>query len=474
LLVKRLAALLLVAAAPSGLEERVARELAAASPGTRFGLVVTAEDGREVVALLPDQRFVPASNTKLFTTAALFDSGIDLDAPDHAGAASVRLEPRPGGAPAVVLTGRGDARLSGKADCVVDCLATLADAVATRTRVVGDVIGDDSWFPDERWSPGMSWNNMPTPSGTGISALTIDDNEATVAVTPTRAGKPPTVMGSGYYRIDNRTVTVAGAGAVMSYDRQPGGDVVRLTGTIAEARVQRMGIDDPAHHAAWQLRRLLQARGVRVLGTVQARHRPRDDGDDPAKRGGGPVARPLEPPALATLVPPPLLDTATVTNTISQNVYAELLLRRVGRLRGTGSIADGQAAVAAMLTRAGVPRTAYDFSDGSGMSSYNRVSPRGTVTFLRWAAAQPWGARWQATLPTPGKGTLRRRFVGGPLAGALMAKTGGLNATNALSGYLTAKSGQRLIFAAFANDVPGDAGATRAIDAALERIAAEN
>ena len=467
-----LAALLLVAAAPAGLAQRVAAELAAASPGTRFGLVVATEDGREIVALLPDQRFVPASNTKLFTTAALFASGIDLDAPDVAGAASVRLEARPGPAPDVVLTGRGDPRLSSASDCVADCLATLADAVAARTRVVGDVIGDDSWFPDERWSPGMSWNNMPTPSGTGISALTIDGNEVAVTVTP---GARPVVAGDGYYRVDNHVV--AGGVTALGYDRAPGSDLVRVTGTVAAdagPRVLKLGVDDPAHRAAWRLRHMLRERGVRVMGAVVARHRPLDAGDDPAKRGRGPVARPPEPPALARLVAPPLLDTATITNKVSQNVYAELLLRRVGRQRGTGSIADGQAAVTRMLTAAGVPRVAYDFSDGSGMSSYNRVSPRGMVTFLRWAAAQPWGPRWRATLPVGGEGTLRRRFGGGPLAGRVSAKTGTLNASNALAGYLVARSGRTLVFAAYANDVPGDAGATRAVDAALERIADEN
>ncbi len=79
--------------------------------------------------------------------------------------------------------------------------------------------------------------------------------------------------------------------------------------------------------------------------------------------------------------------------------------------RGSGSIADGVAQVAKLLDTAGLPRTAWDFSDGSGMSSYNRVSPRGSVKLLRWAAAQPWGAQFRDTLPIGGvDGTLARRF----------------------------------------------------------------
>jgi D-alanyl-D-alanine carboxypeptidase/D-alanyl-D-alanine-endopeptidase (penicillin-binding protein 4) len=111
-----------------------------------------------------------------------------------------------------------------------------------------------------------------------------------------------------------------------------------------------------------------------------------------------------------------------------------------------------------MLEAAGVPRTAWDLSDGSGMSSYNRVAPRGAAKMLRWIAAQPWGAAWRASLPIGGvDGTLSKRFKGTLLEGKVFAKTGTLNATNALSGYLIARSGKTLTFSTFANDVPADA-----------------
>jgi D-alanyl-D-alanine carboxypeptidase/D-alanyl-D-alanine-endopeptidase (penicillin-binding protein 4) len=151
------------------------------------------------------------------------------------------------------------------------------------------------------------------------------------------------------------------------------------------------------------------------------------------------------------------------------------MLRRVGLRDGTGSIEDGLAAIGAMLDRAGVPRASVDLSDGSGMSVYNRVTPRGTTSLLRWIAARPWGAAWRETLPIGGvDGTLARRFRGGPLAGRVFAKTGTLKGTNALSGYLLTKSGRTLTFSAFANDVPDGVSGTRIIDSALELIASEN
>ena len=162
-------------------------------------------------------------------------------------------------------------------------------------------------------------------------------------------------------------------------------------------------------------------------------------------------------------------------NKVSQNLHSELLIRRLGLISGTGSIEDGVAAIAAMMEQAGVPRTAWDLSDGSGMSTYNRVAPRGVVAFLRWIAAQPWGRTWRDTLPVGGiDGTLAKRFKGTPLQGRIFAKTGTINATNALSGYMLAASGRTLVFSAYANDVPEDVAATKAMDEALALIASEN
>lgn len=471
--------LLLIAAAspPADLQTRVEAALRGEAPGTRYGLVVVDEDGRELVAINPDQRFMPASNTKMFTTAAAFATLDGLDQPDRVGGTQVRLEGNKA-VQDVVLAGFGDARLSSAADCAVDCLQTLAQAVAARARRVHDVVGDDSWFPDERWSLGMSWNNIPTRSGTGISALSLDNNEVELRVTPGAAGQPPVVEPGGYYTVENRANTVAAGATDLSVERMPGSMTVRLTGSIAAGSMPerlRLGIDDPAHYAAWRFRALLQARGVRVSGTLAVRHRALAAGDDPQRRGSAPPPRPRLPAPLAALMPAPLAEDLTLTNKVSQNLHAELLLRRVGHQQGTGSVADGLAAVQGMLTNAGVPRSAYDFSDGSGMSTYNRVAPRGVVTFLRWATRQPWGAAWRATLPVGGvDGTLGRRFAGTPLAGKLFAKTGSLNATAALAGYLVAASGRTLTFAAYANDVPDGASATKKMDAALVAIAAAN
>jgi serine-type D-Ala-D-Ala carboxypeptidase/endopeptidase (penicillin-binding protein 4) len=463
-------ALFLAVAAPARayqpeLQQRVAAELAEAPAGARFGLVVAAEDGRELIAINPDGRFIPASNTKLLTTAAAFATMPGLDRPDEAGGAEVRLAGRD-----VILTGRGDARLSSAPDCVENCLAALADAVAARTRRVRNIIGDDSLLPDQRWGLGVSWEDLQTRYGTAMSALTLDDNLVEVRVSPGEAGRPPRIDGSPYFEVRNGAVTVAEGEGRLRYERLPGSRIVYLSGTIGPATpvaTLRLGIDDPAHYAAWRLGELLKARGVRVTGRIEVRHRL----SGTAAAAGGPA---MTPP-LARLVPPPLVQDLTRINKESQNLHADLLLRRVGRVRGAGTIADGVAEIGTMLRQAGVPRVAWDLSDGSGMSVYNRLSPRSVVALLRWGAAQSWGQAWRETFPVAGvDGTLGRRFRGTPLERRLFAKTGTLSGTNALSGYMIARSGRLLTFSFFANDVPGGASATAKMDEVLNLIAAEN
>ena len=467
---------------PLSAQHLVEAALAAAPAGTRFGLLVVDADGRMIVAINPDQRFIPASNTKMFTTAAAYALLPGMTQPDTAGGTEVRLDAgsRKSG-PAVTLTGRGDARMSSAPDCVSDCLAALADAVAAKTRVVSDVIGDDALFPDQRWSPGMSWNNLGSNDATAASALSLDSNQQAVIAAPGLVGQPIILTVPPYLSVHNEAMTgPAGSMTTLVLEHRLNSREYRLYGTLplgTAAWREWVGVDDPAHFAAWTLAQLLKARGVRVTGQIRTVHRAPTTLDDPTIRGsslpGGSAAS--STPPLASLIPPPLADDVAIINKLSQNHHAELMLRRIARQRGTGSLADGLAAEHALFAQAGIPRAGYDFSDGSGMSTYNRVSPRAAVALLWWIAGQPWGTQWYASLPIAGvDGTLKRRFNGTPLASNLAAKTGSLNATSAISGIMRASSGQQLTFAFFANDVPNGQNAVPVMDAALLIIAANN
>ncbi|MFM5953019.1 MAG: D-alanyl-D-alanine carboxypeptidase/D-alanyl-D-alanine-endopeptidase [Novosphingobium sp.] len=472
-----------LADAPQVVQQQVEATLAAAPDGIRFGLLVVDESGKTVVAVNPDQRFIPASNTKMFTTAAAYALLPGMDQPDANGGTEVYLLPgKAKRAPNVLLVGRGDALMSSAPDCTIDCLAALADAVAARTRQVGDVIGDDTRFPDQRWSPGMSWNNIGSNDATAASALSLDSNELTILAAPAARGEAPHLVIPAYVTVVNEAVTIDPGGKnTLALEHPVNSREFRLYGEIPSDTGEwneRIGVDDPAHFTAWTLAAMLRARGVRVNGQVRSAHRPVNRIDDPRWRDPAmTVAAPDADPAatLARLVPPPLGEDVVIINKVSQNHHAEQLLRRIGSVHGLGSLQDGLAAEYDLFQRIGLPRAGYDFYDGSGMSTYNRVSPRAAVALLRWIDGQPWAAAWYGSLPIAGRdGTLKRRFIGTPLEGNLAAKTGTLNATNALSGTFRTASGRRFVFAFFANDVPDGATALPTMEAVLARIATAN
>jgi D-alanyl-D-alanine carboxypeptidase/D-alanyl-D-alanine-endopeptidase (penicillin-binding protein 4) len=451
--------------------------------GTRWGLVVTTLDGRELVSINPDERFLPASNTKLFTVAAAFHRLGDMTQPDPARGTSLRLITAEGALPVLFIVGGGDPTLIDAPDCMRNCLSDLVDAVVSNgITEVDTVIADETLYSREPWPPGWNQDDMVTRSGAPVSALTVNSNEVPLVVRPgAQAGDLATIdyrIGPELYEIDNHVDTIAADAAdetLVLAERIPGDTAVRVYGRIkvGDAPLNLpVAVHDPAWAAAARFKTLLEARGIKVADGFEARYRPLRLFD--TSRTGFNSRRPgVE---IARLVPTPLIENVTFLNKQSQNLHAELLLRRVGLADGDGSREAGLAAVEKMLAEAGVARWTWDLWDGSGMSVYNRVTPRTVAALLRWTGQQPWGEAFRATLPVGGvDGTLRRRFVGTPLQGRVFAKTGTLMGTNALSGFMLTKSGQTLIFSAYANERPSvGASATAALDAALVTISETN
>jgi D-alanyl-D-alanine carboxypeptidase/D-alanyl-D-alanine-endopeptidase (penicillin-binding protein 4) len=450
--------------------------------GVRWGLLVTDMQGIEVVAVNPDQRFLPASNAKLFTTAAVFRWQDDLALMAPGLATHVTLEDADEAAsPNLVLYGRGDPALNDTPDCETRCLSHLADAVAATGLIhINAVIGDDTWFPDDRWPYGWSWEDLQSDDGTAISALTINDNVLRLTVTPAPTqGAPADVTwanGDGAYAILNETVTVEAEADDFAIARPPGADIVRISGHVppnSGARSYRLGVEDPAEFAAQRFSALLAARGITVDAPATSRHR------TPGAAGAeasAVTALEADGAPVAAMDPLSFHDALVAVSKDSQNLYAELLLRHLGQLSEDGAAKAGLARVNSLLDEAGANPNGHDLFDGSGMSVYNRVSPRTIVTLLYYAAAQDWGDDWRGTFPVGGTdGSLLRRFRGTILEGRIFAKTGTLKGTNALSGYMTAASGQTLIFSILANERPLSVpSATPFMDAALVRIAERN
>jgi D-alanyl-D-alanine carboxypeptidase/D-alanyl-D-alanine-endopeptidase (penicillin-binding protein 4) len=444
--------------------------------------VVSLDSGKIIYAQNADKLFTPASNTKLFTTAA----ALALIGPDYTSRTTVEtsgvLDKYGRLTGDLVLVGRGDPNLSGRElpynlhtarnDHPIQVLEQLADALVQKgvKYVDGNIIADDSYFAFERYGEGWSQDDLVLADGAPVSALTINDNVVFVNILPAdRAGEHAFVSitpFADYYHIDNRIITTpAGTGRKIFINREPGSTLLTLWGNVPlddAGANEALAIEDPAEFAAALFHQLLEKRGIVIYGKQTTRHTelaslstltvtataPARGGDESSP------ALPNQPLVLASYQSKPLVEDLRVINKVSQNLHAEILLRLLGREKGAaGTVEGGLEVLHGFLNQAAVPSDQYVFYDGSGLSRQNLVTPGAVVQLLRYAAAQSWGASFRTTLPVAGvDGSLADRFANLDPRTHVSAKTGSLGGVKALSGYATTARGQQVAFSILTNN----------------------
>ena len=509
-----------------------------------WGIAVTQLDGTPVFGLHDGELFRPASNAKLFTTAAAmamlgpdmrFTTQVFSEGAIESGTLHGRL----------LLKGGGDANFAGgyalpyvrpslrpKGVAARDPLRDfdeLAAAVAAKgIRVIaGDIVGDDSHFDDEPFAEGWNIDDMLWGYGAPISALTVHDNQLDATITPAaKPGAPAAITLTPdvpFYRLNPAlpadrdakdlytrsvlTEDVESRDSLQLWQRAPGSRDLYVEGDVKPGQPavhEEIAIADPALFAAIALKAALEHHGITVAGKAIAEHH--DGGDlmpfqqethtlsegSPAARASSFTASPIHcsytaiatSPApsqtlLAEHVSPPLGQDIVLTNKISQNLHAEMMLRNIGAAKScqSGSLARGEQLLRAFWIRAGIDADDFAFFDGSGLSTKDVVTPRAIAAMLAYAATQPWFPAWKSSLPVGGvDGSLASRFgEKSGLAGKVFAKTGTLGETRALSGYLIAKSGQTLIFSVMVDThLPGSSVDREAMDKIVMAIADAN
>src|SRR5713101_2818386 len=426
-------------------------------------LIVDAESGETLFEKNADSYFVPASNMKLFTTAlALARLG-----PDYR--FHTTLETR--GALSkegvlsgdVVLVGRGDPNLSnrkfpyelkeefdGPPERV---LAELADALVAKgvKEISGDVVGDDSYFPRERYPNGWEIDDMVWQYGAAISAIVVDDNTVELTLTPAekvgdavQAAIPPSTPD---FAVENDVITAAAdAKPDLTLKREPGANLVVVRGTLSAKSTPRklvLAIEEPAQHAAVLLAKLLADRGVKINGQARAVHVPETE---PAPRT-----------VLAEHVSVSLGDVIKPVNKISQNLHTEVLLRTAARQTAVWNTPEDLMKFPCdFYGAAGIADDDVIQTDGSGLSRHDLVTPRAVVTLLKYAQGQPWFAPYYASLPVAGvDGSLQDRMKNTLAVGRIHAKTGSVEHVRTLSGFAELPGGRRLIFSFLSNNQGG-------------------
>lgn len=439
------------AQAPTSLSQDLDTLLAnPALTGAGVGLVVKdAATGSTLYDHGGADLLLPASNLKLFTSA----TAMNVLGPNYTFDTTVSSD----GA-RVGSTLAGNLYLKGTGDPTM--LAADYDALAAKVaaagikRVAGQFVADDTWFDSQRLATGWEVDDEPYYYDAQVSALTIspdtdyDPGSVNVTVSPAAPGQPPKIAvtpPSNYLTIVNTATTgAAGSATTDDVDRDEGDNVIRVTGSIAADAapdVETMSVWDPTRFVASLFLADLAAHGVSVLGPTGYR------------------AAPAKATSIASRTSMPLSQLLTPFLKLSNNLHAETLVKAAGRkVSNQGSWSAGLAALEGNLGSFGVNSAQLAMADGSGLSRQDYVSADQLSTLLVGAQQEPWFSTWYDALPVAGVsdrmvgGTLRNRMGGTPAANNLHAKTGSMTGVSALSGYVTAASGEKLVFSMVENN----------------------
>lgn len=420
--------------------------------GAQSALTVRdADTGQTLYDTNGSTRLLPASNAKLYTSAA----ALDILGPAFTFDTSVlttgqRHGPVLGGD--LYLKGYGDPM-----ETAADYDELAAKVAASGIRVVlGSLVADDTYYDNTRLAPFWSWDDEPYYYSAQTSALNIspddigDTGTVLINVLPgARAGDVPriTTIPANHYVQLKVTARTGAPGSASTVDavRAHGKNVIDVTGSIpvgAAAFASQPTVDEPTGLAADVFRSALARHGVRLP--------PR-----PTRFAATPAAA----HTVAVHQSEPLTQLLTPFLKLSNNLIAETLTKAMGvKTAGLGNWDAGTAAILADAARNGVDTSTLRLHDGSGLGRADYLTSDQTTTLLLASRAKPWFAAWYEALPiagVPGSlvgGTLRNRMAGTAAANNLHGKTGSMTGVSSLSGYLTDAEGHQLVFTMFSNN----------------------
>ncbi|MCC6241254.1 MAG: D-alanyl-D-alanine carboxypeptidase/D-alanyl-D-alanine-endopeptidase [Gemmatimonadaceae bacterium] len=423
----------------------------------RWGmLIVDAANGDTIYSHDADRLFMPASNQKLLTGAiALSTLG-----PDYQWRTPIILRGIQRGKVFhgdLVIVGRGDPSVSdslrgGNALAAFD---PIAEALRARgiASISGRVTTSEDYF--EGITSGLGWeiDDLDTPSGAVVDELLFNEGYLRLTVRAgERAGRPVTgtlaprlPYPQVRFEATTRAAGIPGERLEVAYDSI--GNAVVVRGTLAVGDSQRVTRSyrhpNDAYRAALIAR--LAASGIRVKGPFVA---PRMTAA--ATRAQMAMRR----DTLVVLQSLPLRELLPRLQKPSQNQLAEMFFRTSGRVGTAHGSADSARAFAARaLAQLGVAAEQAAYRDGSGLSRHDYVTPSALITVLSAMHRSPWAKLYRESLPLAGvDGTIANRMRNTPAAGNANAKTGTLDKTRALSGYVTSADGRTIIFSLIANN----------------------
>lgn len=434
---------------------------------------VSLETGQVLFEHNANRLLKPASNAKLYSGAlALARLG-----PEARIRTSVYAHKKPNDNGILegdlIIYGRGDPSFSarffsGDYNPILDRLVK-AIVDSGLKKVNGSLVADDTFYSGAPFGQSWTWEDLQYYYGAEVSALSVQDNVVDLVIKPGASEGEPCNIGQlpalNPLEFVNRTRTVApnGTRSINIY-RPIGENKVYVQGQLPRGGTvfnDAVTVSRPALWFVQLLGEALAKRGIEITAAPKLRTWPADPKTDLASLT-----------ELAYTDSPPMSELVEKMMKPSQNLYAQLLLLQVGAQSksapaGLNSEDRGLYELNALMRELGIPRGEVLLEEGSGLSRGALVTPNATIKLLLGMRGSPAGKAFIDSLPAGGvDGTLRSRFGEPGLRNNVRAKTGTIRHVNTLSGFLTTKGGEQLVFSIMLNAYynPSGSGGRNEID----------
>lgn len=402
------------------------------------------------------QLFVPASVSKLFTTAAALDTlGHNYRFQTSSYIQGIAPELK-----TLVIRGGGDPSLS--KEYLVEIGQLLKEQEITNIKTV---VIDDSLFTEPAINPTWEWSDLAFYYGVPVNSLILEENSTTLTLVPSTVGQSSQIaydanqaIALSQWDINNQLITSnIGTKYQGTVTQTFGTNQLTITGQIpidAEPDIWRLSIPNPAQYALEQLLFELAKQDITVEKSLITK----------TKFNYNEIIT-----LLSKKSSPELSIIIQFANQNSKNIYAESLFHLLGTFNPNQTSAE---AIATTLIQLGIPENTVVMADGSGLSRHNLATPASLTMLLEAMANHPDAEIFKNSLAIAGEiGTLRRRFLDTPIAGNFYGKTGTLTNVVTLAGYLELAGDRTLALSILVNQSPHRATVTRqGIDAIVEEI----